>query len=88
MEMTPMANRGVECSLCGHAAARHFSLAHTVVWKCAAADCGLQFADPQLEEKDLARAYTDLYYPSKENGREIRCENTPASVFRPAIASP
>lgn len=77
-----MAGNGRACPLCGYPAARDLALAHTIVWKCTALDCGLQYANPQLTEKDLARAYTELYYPGKENAREVRFENTPDDILR------
>ncbi len=81
-EMTRNANGGAECPLCGHSAARHLLLVHTTVWRCAAPDCGLAFAVPQLDEEALARFYADLYYPANGNGREVRFENTPDSILR------
>src|SRR6266404_265959 len=71
-----------ECPLCGCVAALHFSLAHTHVWRCLARECGLQFARPQLDRADLARAYTNLYYPAAENGDPTRLENTSDSILR------
>jgi 2-polyprenyl-3-methyl-5-hydroxy-6-metoxy-1,4-benzoquinol methylase len=42
----------------------------------------LKFADPQLNEKDLAQAYTDHYYPSNGNGGRATYENTPEEILR------
>jgi 2-polyprenyl-3-methyl-5-hydroxy-6-metoxy-1,4-benzoquinol methylase len=70
------------CPFCRNEASRRFELAHTVVWKCRAADCGLQFADPQLDEIDLARAYAKHYYPSSRNGSDVDYENTPEEILR------
>jgi 2-polyprenyl-3-methyl-5-hydroxy-6-metoxy-1,4-benzoquinol methylase len=69
------------CPFCRSDAGRRFELAHTVVWKCRAADCGLQFADPQLDEIDLARAYAKHYYPSNGNGSDVDYENTPEEIL-------
>src|SRR5690242_11944123 len=74
-----------KCPLCGCAAALHFPLAHTRVWRCLAKECGLQFARPQLDEADLARAYTHLYYPAGENGDSIQLENTSDSILRQVL---
>ncbi len=38
-------------------------LPHTTVRCCRSAACQLQFADPQLDDEVLARAYATLYYP-------------------------
>lgn len=70
------------CPLCNSGATRHLTLVHTSVWECAAPDCGLEFAVPQLDKEALARAYADLYYPANRNGREVRFENTPDSILR------
>jgi len=70
------------CPLCCTEAIRRFELAHTIVWKCGASGCGLQFADPQLDETSLSHAYKDCYYPAVSNGHKIRYENTPDTVLR------
>lgn len=70
------------CPFCSSRASRRFEVSHTVVWKCRAADCGLQFAHPQLDEIDLARAYTKHYYPSNGNRSDVDYENTPEEILR------
>jgi SAM-dependent methyltransferase len=70
------------CPLCRGEAIKRFELAHTIVWRCRAAGCGLQFADPQMDELNLARAYTKHYYPSNGNGSEVDYENTPEEILR------
>jgi 2-polyprenyl-3-methyl-5-hydroxy-6-metoxy-1,4-benzoquinol methylase len=70
------------CPLCGGRAVRRFELAHTSVWKCTAGRCALQFANPQLDEDALARAYAKHYYPSNGNGSEPTYENTPEEILR------
>ena len=70
------------CPLCGGKAIKRFELAHTTVWRCRATGCGLQFADPQLDEINLARAYTKHYYPLNGNGSEVHYENTPEEILR------
>jgi len=75
-------NSMVSCPFCRSQVSRRFELAHTIVWKCRAPDCGLQFADPQLDETDLVRAYTKHYYPSNGNGSVASYENTPEEILR------
>jgi SAM-dependent methyltransferase len=70
------------CPLCGHPGTPTLSLKHAVVWECTAVDCTLQFADPQLSEQELERAYTDFYYPTEEGAQEARYGNTPDDTFR------
>jgi len=72
------------CPFCRSGASQRFQLAHTIVWKCAVSDCGLQFADPQLGETDLVRAYKERYYPSNGNGNGNAhvYENTPPEILR------
>jgi 2-polyprenyl-3-methyl-5-hydroxy-6-metoxy-1,4-benzoquinol methylase len=71
-----------KCRLCGSESKKHFLLPHATTWRCGALDCGLEFADPQLDEAALARAYSDLYYPVSGNFSEIQFENTPDHVLR------
>src|SRR5262249_13182917 len=54
------------CPLCHQPRRLVFELPHTTVWQCTAPDCGLRFADPQLSDGELARAYRELYYPTGE----------------------
>ncbi len=70
------------CPLCNSGATRHLTLVHTSVWECAAPDCGLEFAVPQLDKEALARAYADCYYPAVANGQKIRYGSTPDIVLR------
>lgn len=80
--VTSVTSRSVKCPLCGGVAAHHLFLPHTSVWKCAAPECSLEFAHPQLDDRQLARAYTDFYYPTNGNGNGhcVRFENTSDSV--------
>lgn len=70
------------CPLCCSSAVQKLTLQHTVVWKCQANDCGLQFAFPQLDEQHLAHLYTTFYYPSTDNRSPVRYEGTPDTVLR------
>lgn len=74
-----------QCPLCGSDSGFYFALPHTVVRKCRAIDCGLQFADPQLEEARLELAYRDLYYPAGSNGQQVQFENTEECIFRQVL---
>jgi 2-polyprenyl-3-methyl-5-hydroxy-6-metoxy-1,4-benzoquinol methylase len=60
------------CPLCGATAKRTMVLPHTQVWHCRSASCDLQFAWPQLDDKQLSRAYERLYYP--EHGSDVASE--------------
>jgi 2-polyprenyl-3-methyl-5-hydroxy-6-metoxy-1,4-benzoquinol methylase len=60
---------------------QRLKLLQATIWECTAGDCGLQFADPQPDEKELSRAYTDLYYPGDGKMGEARFENTPKPTF-------
>ncbi|MGB8322336.1 MAG: class I SAM-dependent methyltransferase [Candidatus Acidiferrum sp.] len=73
---------GGACPLCRHGSSLLFSLAHTTVWKCSAETCGLEFAFPQLDDADLSRAYTTLYYPDGVAEQNVRFENTSEGVLR------
>ena len=70
------------CPLCASAAATELHLPHSVVWKCRADDCGLEFASPQLQDNELERAYSTHYYPGTRNSHPFRREGTPDSVLR------
>jgi 2-polyprenyl-3-methyl-5-hydroxy-6-metoxy-1,4-benzoquinol methylase len=69
------------CPLCGVPAILQFHLEHTQVWNCTDDKCGLQFADPQLDEGNLVRAYHQFYYPAGNNGSKVRFEETPGVVL-------
>lgn len=69
-----------KCPLCGGEAVRKFTLPHTTAWECRTPNCGLQFAFPQLDEQELARAYSTHYYPS--DNRSDPYEETPPTVAR------
>lgn len=71
-----------KCPLCGGEATRKFVLPHTTAWECQADDCGLRFASPQLDEHELARAYSTHYYPSATGTRSNAYEETPLTVTR------
>ena len=71
-----------KCPLCGSGTKKHLLLPHTTTWRCGALDCGLEFADPQLDDAALARAYSDLYYPVNGDFSEVQFENTPDDVLR------
>jgi cyclopropane fatty-acyl-phospholipid synthase-like methyltransferase len=68
------------CPHCMSIAKHRFGLAHTTVWACTSPACGLLFADPQLDDRNLADAYTSHYYPS--NGNAAIYENTPEAILR------
>jgi 2-polyprenyl-3-methyl-5-hydroxy-6-metoxy-1,4-benzoquinol methylase len=70
------------CPLCQSEAVKRFELAYTIVWRCRAAGCCLQFALPQLDEATLARAYSTHYYPSNGNASDLTYENTPEQILR------
>lgn len=63
-----------ECPLCGGEGFRRFTLPHTTAWQCRADGCGLQFASPQLDEEQLARAYSAHYYPSAKDRASDRAD--------------
>jgi SAM-dependent methyltransferase len=71
-----------QCPLCHAEAKRRYGLGHTVVWGCGARVCGLCFADPQLDDKSLADAYTSHYYPSNGNVNAAVYESTPEAILR------
>jgi 2-polyprenyl-3-methyl-5-hydroxy-6-metoxy-1,4-benzoquinol methylase len=71
-----------KCPLCCSEGIKQFELAHTTTWRCTAASCGLQFALPQLDKDELARAYTKHYYPLNGNGSDPIYENTPEEILR------
>ncbi len=73
------------CPLCNSQAAMQLTLPHTMVWKCGADDCELEFASPQLVGRDLACAYKTLYYPGTENSHRVQREGTPDSVLRQVL---
>lgn len=70
------------CPLCGSEANKRFDLAHTSVWACGSDECRLQFANPQLDEQMLARAYAKYYYPPDESIGGAMYENTPEEILR------
>jgi 2-polyprenyl-3-methyl-5-hydroxy-6-metoxy-1,4-benzoquinol methylase len=78
-----------ECPLCRSRAKRRFGLEHTAAWACTSPDCGLFFADPQLDENNLADAYARHYYPSNGNGNGNAAvyENTPHEILRQTFAN-
>jgi 2-polyprenyl-3-methyl-5-hydroxy-6-metoxy-1,4-benzoquinol methylase len=69
------------CPLCGSAATRRMQLPHTGVWRCAGADCGLQFAFPQLDDRALNEAYRQLYYPATDGAAPFYAQS-PYQVLR------
>lgn len=71
-----------QCPLCRAEAKPRFGLGHTAVWRCASRFCGLLFADPQLDDRSLADAYTWHYYPSNGNGNRAIYESTPEAILR------
>lgn len=73
-----------KCPLCGGEAVRKFTLPHTTAWECRASSCGLRFAFPQLDEQELARAYSTRYYPS--DNRSDAYEETPPTVARQLLS--
>jgi 2-polyprenyl-3-methyl-5-hydroxy-6-metoxy-1,4-benzoquinol methylase len=46
----------------------------------------LEFASPQLQDDDLARAYSTLYYPVSANSNVFQREGTPDSVLRQVLS--
>jgi 2-polyprenyl-3-methyl-5-hydroxy-6-metoxy-1,4-benzoquinol methylase len=70
------------CPLCGSDATKRFDLAHTSVWACGSDECGLQFANPQLDGEMLARTYAKYYYPSNDSLGGAIYENTPEVILR------
>lgn len=70
------------CPLCGSEATERFDLAHTSVWVCGSDECGLQFANPQLDGEMLARTYAKYYYPSNDSLGGAIYENTPEEILR------
>jgi 2-polyprenyl-3-methyl-5-hydroxy-6-metoxy-1,4-benzoquinol methylase len=80
LSASPARQPQVICPVCGSGVVHRFSLPHTSVWECLASKCRLQFADPQLDDRNLNQAYKSLYYPLESNGSPI--ENTPESVLR------
>ena len=73
------------CPLCGCETVRHLKLPHTLVRKCRADDCGLEFASPQLNEHCLAEAYRTLLYPATNDNCPAICLGTPDSVLRQVL---
>lgn len=82
MQLQRTLNQRPDCPLCCCSAEHCISLAHTDVWRCLAAGCGLRFAAPQPSQAELTRAYTELYYPGCEAVSEGLLENTPDVVVR------
>lgn len=77
-----MAQREVRCPLCGSPAADRMALSHTTVCQCASRNCGLQFAYPQPDERELSSAYSNLYYPANDTGQQPHLENTPEATLQ------
>lgn len=75
-----------KCPLCGGDAVRKFPLPHTTAWKCQATNCSLRFASPQLDEQELARAYSAHYYPSATDRHSDAYEETPPAVARQLLS--
>jgi len=73
------------CPLCRGEAKRRFGLGHTTAWACTSPDCGLFFADPQLDERSLTNAYAKHYYPPNGNGNAAVYENTPHEILRQTL---
>jgi 2-polyprenyl-3-methyl-5-hydroxy-6-metoxy-1,4-benzoquinol methylase len=69
-----------ECPLCRSEAVHRFRLKHTTVWECAARDCSLRFAAPQLDDWNLTLAYAKHYYPSNGDSRAVY-DNTPHEIL-------
>jgi 2-polyprenyl-3-methyl-5-hydroxy-6-metoxy-1,4-benzoquinol methylase len=75
-----------KCPLCRGKVVHRFGLEHTAVWECTARDCNLLFADPQLDDRNLALAYAKHYYPSNGDGGSAAYENTPDEITRQVFA--
>lgn len=73
------------CPLCDGKADRRWKLPHTVIWRCRRNDCGLEFASPQLEHRELASIYSALYYPSMRDNGAVSCEGTSESVLHQVL---
>src|SRR5205807_9019010 len=74
------------CRLCGGPCKEVFVLNHAVVYRCLDSSCDLRFADPQLGDKELERAYGAYYYPSEGSERQI-FEATPERVLKQMFQS-
>jgi len=74
------------CRLCGSEAVKQLKLPHTMIWRCRANNCGLEFASPQLEDHELAHFYRTLLYPATDDGHPgTYDEGTPDSVLRQVL---
>ena len=63
------------CPICGNVATPRYKLKHTGVFQCTRVGCKLQFASPQLDDRELGNAYASLYYPA-EGDRPVVLENS------------
>jgi SAM-dependent methyltransferase len=73
------------CPLCSGNAAKQLKLPHTVIWKCRSSDCGLEFASPQPGETELAKFYSNLYYPGPKAGSSFQRDGTPDAILRQVL---
>ena len=73
------------CPLCHAKAEKQWELPHTVIWRCARKICGLEFALPQLDDRELARLYSTLYYPPAPHNGAPKCEGTSETVLRQVL---
>jgi SAM-dependent methyltransferase len=53
------------CPLCRSGSSKWFRLEHTSLYGCRNPRCQLQFANPQLDDESLGRAYEQFYYPAE-----------------------
>ena len=77
--------RDSTCRLCGGLARLAFRLSHTDVYRCLASECGLHFAEPQLADSDLQRAYMELYYPGLRADGQPTFEPSPVPVLKQLV---
>jgi 2-polyprenyl-3-methyl-5-hydroxy-6-metoxy-1,4-benzoquinol methylase len=73
------------CPLCTEKAVRRLKLPHTEIWRCRSNSCRLEFASPQLDERELARLYRTLYYPATDDNVSAECKATSDSVLRQVL---
>jgi 2-polyprenyl-3-methyl-5-hydroxy-6-metoxy-1,4-benzoquinol methylase len=84
-QVSASGEQSMKCTHCGNLAVMKFQRADSFVWECTAADCGLEFLNPQPTDEQLNNAYASLYYPDSNGTQRVTFENTPIEVFEQAF---
>ena len=70
-----------DCPLCAQLTTERLAPAHARVLQCLNPLCGLMFAFPQLDDRELAAAYKKFYYPGSDTSLAVYA-NTPGEILR------